>query len=289
MRRTAEAVCHGAVTVVNAMATGMGAALGVDLWTRAKVTLTDRVGTIAARNLSEPKEDSRLSKITVRRVLSKYGGLRKFGAIVETRSNIPVAVGLKSSSSASNAIAFAAIRALGVNAADSTIVNLAVDASLSARVALTGAFDDAMACYAGGLVVTDNFRRKVLGKFGPKERARVLICIPEGKKYSKDVDRRKLRAIAPTIDVAHREAARGNYWLALTLNGTAYSQVLGYNDEAARRALEAGAIAAGLSGKGPATATIVPLSKVDAVRSAWSHIPGRVIEASINRSRAQAW
>ena len=289
MRRTAEALCHGAVTVVNAMATGNGAALGINLWNRAKVTLTDREGSIIARNLSDPKEDSRLSKLTVRRVLGKYGRLRKFGAIVETRSNIPVAVGLKSSSSASNAIALAAVRALGVKAADSTIVNLAVDASLSARVTLTGAFDDAMACYAGGLVVTDNFRRKVLRKFLPKDRARVLIHIPKGKKYSKDVDRRKLRVIAPTIDVAHREAARGNYWLALTLNGNAYSQVLGYNDEAATRAIEAGAISAGLSGKGPATAAMVPPSKVNAVRSAWSQIPGRVMEASINRSRAQAW
>ena len=35
MTGKAEAVSHGAATIVNAIATGMGAAVGVDLWTKA--------------------------------------------------------------------------------------------------------------------------------------------------------------------------------------------------------------------------------------------------------------
>ncbi|MEJ2241996.1 MAG: shikimate kinase, partial [Candidatus Bathyarchaeota archaeon] len=40
----AEAISHGAATIINAIATGKGAAVGVDLWTKATVILTDDVG-----------------------------------------------------------------------------------------------------------------------------------------------------------------------------------------------------------------------------------------------------
>ena len=46
----AEAVSHGAITIVNAMATGKGAALGIRLLTKAKVELTDEAGRISGRN-----------------------------------------------------------------------------------------------------------------------------------------------------------------------------------------------------------------------------------------------
>ncbi len=41
----AEAISHGAATIINAIATGKGAAVGVDLWTKAAVALTDEAGT----------------------------------------------------------------------------------------------------------------------------------------------------------------------------------------------------------------------------------------------------
>ena len=289
MQRTAEALCHGAVTVVNAMATGKGAALGVGLWTKAQVTITDRPGSFIARNLTEPSEDPGLMKVTVQRIFRKFRVHRKFGAMVETRSNIPVAVGLKSSSAASNAIALATLKALGRKMSDDLVVNMAVDASLEAGVTLTGAYDDAMACYAGGLVITGNYRRQVLGRFAPRDRVRVMIYLPEGKKnYTKDVDRKQLLHISPLIEVAYREAIRGNYWLSLTINGFAYSNALGFDSAPARRALEAGAVAAGLSGKGPAVAAIVPASKVENIRLAWTSLSGRVIETSLNYKKACA-
>ena len=288
MRRAAEAVCHGAVTVVNAMATGRGAAVGVNMWTRARVTLTDCPDSIVVHNLTYPDVDTRLTKATVKRVFRQYGAELKFGAIVETTSNIPVAVGLKSSSAASNAIALDTVSALGRAASESSVVNMAVDASLKADVTLTGAFDDAMACFAGGLVITDNSRRRILKRSRLEERARVLIHIPRSRRYSKDVDRQRLRPITSVVEAAHREALRGNYWLALTLNGAAYARALDLDSQAADRALEAGAIAAGLSGKGPAVAAIVPTRCVDEVLSSWSSLPGRVIETSFNHRKARS-
>jgi shikimate kinase len=90
------------------------------------------------------------------------------------------------------------------------------------------------------------------------------------------------------VDAAHREALRGNYWLALTLNGAAYARALNLDSVAADRALEAGAIAAGVSGKGPAVAAIVPSSNLDDVLSSWSPLPGLVIETSFNHKKANA-
>jgi len=39
---------------------------------------------------------------------------------------------------------------------DIEILNVGVDASIETKVSLTGAYDDACACYYGGFVVTDN-------------------------------------------------------------------------------------------------------------------------------------
>src|SRR5207245_10288922 len=44
MKGNGQAVAHGAVTLLNAFATGKGAAIGVGLWTRARVTLQDGGG-----------------------------------------------------------------------------------------------------------------------------------------------------------------------------------------------------------------------------------------------------
>lgn len=284
----AEAVSYGAVTIVNAMATGKGAALGIKLWTRAKVTLTSHGGLISGRNLSDPKEKGGLAEATARQVFRRFGYSKRLGAIVETQSNIPIAVGLKSSSAASNAVALACVRALGRKTRDIEVIKLGVEASLRAGVTLTGAFDDACACYLGGVVVTDNLRRRILKRFRPGDKFRVLIHVPRQKRYSHDVDPTPLKEIRSIVRVAHREALRGNYWNSLTLNGLAYSNAFGYNTESTMAALNAGAVAAGLTGKGPAVVAIVRESDRDSVRAAWRGLGGRIIENSINFQKAKA-
>jgi shikimate kinase len=164
-----------------------------------------------------------------------------------------------------------------------------VEASLKAGVTLTGAYDDACACYFGGVVITDNMKRKILKRFKPKGKLRVLIHVPKMKRYTHDVDPKRFRGISPSVQVAHREALRGNYWNSMTLNGLIYSMALGHNTTAVATSLKAGAIAAGLTGKGPATVAIVPESKKDSVRSAWRRISGRIIDTSFNFQKAKVW
>jgi shikimate kinase len=286
MLGAAKAESHGAVTIVNAMATGKGAALGIKLWTRATVTPTNQKGTFIARNLTNPEEDTGLAEVAARRVFSRFGAHKRLGAIVETESNIPIAVGLKSSSAASNAVTLASLRAIGKKVSDLQAIKLGVNASLQAGVTLTGAYDDASACYFGGLVVTDNMKRKILRKFKPKTGFSVLIHIPKTKRYTRDIDPKPLEVIKSFVQAAHQEALRGNYWNSMTLNGFAYSMALGYETNSTTLALNAGAIAAGLTGKGPAVVAIVPEAKLPPVRAAWRHLKGRVIESSFNFERA---
>ncbi len=288
MARVAEAVSYGAVTIVNAMATGKGAALGTKLWTRAKLTLTTQSGLISVRNLTDAKEDGRLAEETVKQVFRRFGYSKRLGAIVETQSNIPIAVGLKSSSAASNAVALACVKALGRKTSDIELVKLGVEASLRAGVTLTGAFDDACACYLGGVVITDNLKRRILKRFKPESRFWILIHVPKQKRYTHDVDPVPLKEIRPIIRVAHREALRGNYWNSLTLNGLAYSNAFGIDTASTMTALNAGAVAAGLTGKGPAVVAIIRESGRDSVRASWRRLGGRIIETSINFQKAKA-
>jgi shikimate kinase len=66
-----------------------------------------------------------------------------------------------------------------------------------------------------------------------------------------------------------------------------YAVTLGYEPKIAMDALSAGAKASGLSGKGPATAAIVPKRDVNKIIDAWRQYGGTIIKAKINRKKAR--
>ncbi|MEM3703124.1 MAG: shikimate kinase [Candidatus Bathyarchaeia archaeon] len=287
MSSKAKAISYGAATIVNAIATGKGATLGVKLWTKAEVRITDNPHVIRGEIISDPFESPVLIEKTVRKVLEHFGLAGKFGAEVKTWSNIPIARGLKSSSVAANAVALATVAALQKEIDDLTIVNLGVDAALEAKVTITGAFDDACASYFGGIVITDNFKRKIIKWFKAPENLKVLFHIPKTKVYTSSIKVEKLKNISPLVKIAYREAFKGNIWHALTLNGLLYSFALGYSPSIAMDALMAGAVAAGLCGKGPAVTAVVTEDKVDQVKEALTKYEGEVIETEINHENAK--
>jgi len=272
---------------VNAIALGEGAAFGVDLWTKAEVTLTDEANIIIGEITSDPAENTLLIEKTVSRVFRHFGVETQFGAKVKTSSNIPIARGLKSSSAAANAVALATVAALGRELDDLGVVNLGVDAAFDAKVTVTGAFDDACASYFGGVVVTDNLNRKILQRFPLPEDLTVLFHVPAKKSYTGDSDVAKLALVKPFVQAAFEEAKKGNFWMALTINGTVYSTALGYDNSVATDALKAGAVAAGLCGKGPAVTAVVPDEKVDAVRAALQRHEGEILQARFNQEKAK--
>ncbi len=283
----AEAVCHGAATIVNAIATGKGAAFGVDLWTKARVQITDKPGRIEGIITSDPAEDPVLIEKTVGKVLEYFNLKGELGAKVETWSNIPIARGLKSSSVAANAVALATVAALDKSLDDLTILNLGVDAAVEAKVTITGAFDDACASYFGGAVVTDNLKRRIVKRSEIVEGLTILFYVPAKKVYTSGSNVQRMRRVASLVKIAYKEAVKGNYWSALTLNGLIYSSALGYNPSIAVDALMAGALAAGLSGTGPAVTAIVPEEKIDSVKDVWQAYEGDILQAHLNHEKAK--
>jgi shikimate kinase len=283
----AEAIAHGAATIVNAMASGEGAAFGVDLWTKAKVELTSDPHVVRVEIASDPAESTLLVERTVARVLRRFGVEDQFGAFVRTDSNIPAARGLKSSSVAANAVALATVTALGKALDDLEVINLGIDAAFDAKVTVTGAFDDACASFFGGIVITDNVKRQLVKQFMLPQGYSVLFLVPAKKAYSGKVDIDRIRTLAPMAKVAYKEAAAGNYWTALSLNGLIYSSAFGFDPSAALDALAAGALAAGLCGKGPAVTAIAPENRLDDIKTVWQSHEGQIIPAQLNCTKAK--
>lgn len=287
MKGKAEAIAYGAATIVNAIATGQGAAVGVDLWTRASVEITDEPGFIEGKIISDPLEQPKLIEKTVNKVFKFFSVERKFGASVHVWSTIPIGRGLKSSSAAGNAIALATVDALSRKLDDFAVINIGIDAAIDAKVTITGAFDDACASYFGGLVVTDNLKRKIIKRFQFDEDLNVLFYIPPTKKYTSNINVRQMKKIAPLVTRAYKKALKGKYWAALSLNGLICSSALGFDPSIAIDALTAGALAAGLSGTGPAVAAVVKNEKIDSVKTSWEKHEGHILQAKTSHQKAR--
>ncbi len=228
MTGEAEAVAHGAATIINAIATGQGAAFGVDLWTKAQVKLTDEPNRIESEIISDPKESTLLIEKTVIRVLKHFKVEKQFGVKIKTHSNIPIARGLKSSSVAANAVTLATAAALGKSLEDLEAINLGVDAAFDAKVTVTGAFDDACASYFGGVVVTDNLKRSLMMHTSLPENLSILFHVPFEKAYTINSNVSRIKTVSPLVKIAFKEAISGNFWTALSLNGLIYSSASGF-------------------------------------------------------------
>ena len=277
-----EATAYGAVTIVNALATGRGAAFGIDLWTKARVELTND-GKLETIILNDRDESTLLVEKCARAVLDRFGS-QTVGAKIQTESNIPIARGLKSSSVAGNAVILATLDALEKRMEPNEILNLVVDASLEAKVSITGAFDDASASLYGNVVVTDNVARRIL-RIIPIEEYCVLLLVPPTKTYTIKVDVPRIKTLAKQADIAHKEALNGNYWSAMILNGLIYSHALRLPAEIIIEGLEAGALAAGISGKGPAYAFVVEQEAEEQVLSVLREHEGQI---QISKTRREA-
>ena len=264
----------GAATILNAVATWKGAAFGIDLKTRAEVELNNS-GLIRG---DVPGVDTSLIERSVQMVQELLG--YDYGAVVRTSSEIPVAGGLKSSSTAANAAVLATLDALQEEMDLIDAAKIGVAAARAVGVTITGALDDALASMLGGVVVTDNRSMQLLRR--EELSCPVMLLVPEKKLFSRDTDVSRSRLIAPLADVAFDLAMRGDYYRAMTLNGLAYCAALRLPAEPMLLALEAGAKGVSLSGTGPAYAAIIDEEKMDGLESAWKPLGGRVIRTKAN-------
>jgi len=276
--RVGVASACASATVVNAIAAGKGAAFGVDLRVQASVKVTeDR--RLTGRVLGGGKESPKLIEICARRVLENLGLRKDYGAVVETSSDIPIAVGLSSSSAAANAAVLATFAALGERPKPKLVLDIGIDAAFEAGVTITGALDDAAASFYGYGVITDNLKRKILKKFKVDHKLTVVIQVPPVKFYTSKASAEGLRHIRGPVESVHRMAMRGEIWKALTANGLLYSTALGHDPMIAIEAMSKGALAAGLTGTGSATVAVARPEDAVAIAKAWQAWHGRIIIA----------
>jgi len=271
-------IAFGAGTVINAIATYKGSAFGIDLRTEADVALK---GDLIEGEI-EGGGDTRLIERACELVLKHFDV--DSGAKIRTKSQLPQASGLKSSSAAANATVLATLRAIGRDMEPLEMTRLGVRAALDSGVSITGAFDDACASMLGGVVMTDNKTNELLKR--ETIESDVVIYAPDKKAFSSQTNVARSRAIGPWVDAAFEMAMRGEYRKAMTLNGFLYTAALGYSAEPMVAALELGVDAVSLSGTGPSYVALAEGEKLDRLKAAWSSYPGRVIITKTNNTGA---
>ena len=281
MKQAGYAYAYGAGTIINAISTWKGAAFGIDLKTQAEVILTDNKEIIG---YMEEGGDTTLIERSVELTLSRFDS--KIGAKVATKSQIPIASGLKSSSAAANATVLATLDALGEKLEPLEVIKIGVQAALDAKVTITGAFDDACASMLGGFVITDNKKKELIKR---EERdSQVLILAPEKRVLSSGTNVLRSRLIGKWVEMAYKEAVAGNYEKAMTLNGFLYCAALGFSTDPMMMALELGIDGVSLSGTGPAYTALGSPELLDKLEPVWERFGGKVIRTKVNNSGGKA-
>ena len=286
-RGKGEGSATGAGTIINAIATFKGAAFGIDLRTYAEVELGEDLHGIEAEieleGVRGEHADTRLIERCVELVLRRFELPR--GAHVTTRSAIPIASGLKSSSAAANAVVAATLDAMGGSEAGAKLsvldaVRIGVDAALQVGVSVTGAFDDACASALGGIVITDNARREVLKRV--ERESTVLIFVPRAKAFTAETNVERSRLLAPWVALAFELAVAERFEVAMTLNGFLYCAALQFDPEPMLRALECGVQGVSLSGTGPSVVALLDdeRDKEARLREVWRGLSseGRILK-----------
>lgn len=278
-----RAVMHGAVSIVNAIATGRGATLGISLQVEAVIEAT------AGTGIYYENKESSLSARLIRSVIEKAvpkNDLQNSKLTISLKSEIPSGYGLKSSSAISSIVSLACAKLFKPQINDLEVLRHGVEASIESRVSVTGAFDDACACYFGGFVVTDNYNQKIVKSEKASEDLSAVIFIPRSRKRG---NIRKLKVLDGVFAQACTLASNSDYWNAMLLNGLATSTILHSDPRILANAVEAGALAASVSGNGPSVAAIAKKENVSSVRRAFSSLNGTTIVSPINNQKAEVY
>ena len=277
----AKATIHGAISIVNAIATGKGAALGISK--KVNVEMETSYGKGVIIEVENKSMSSRLINRVIEKIVTK-NELSKTKLKVSLDTEIPTGYGLKSSSAISTAVAMACAKLFKPNMNDTEILNAGVKASIETKVSLTGAYDDACACYYGGFVVTDNYKKKLIRSEKCLNHVSAVIFIPKSRKRG---NVRKLKTFSADFEQAWNLAKKSDYWNAMNLNGIATSTILSSEPEIILKLIENGAIGASVSGNGPSIAAIVKNDSVPKIKKLFSTLDGNTTVAQINNKKAE--
>ena len=258
-----------AITIVNALATGIGAAVAVDLPVRAAVEVTPVQGKGAGELEFEPGSDSPIVRASLLAALRTYFPSAEVKVRTHVRSDIPRSRGLKSSSAVGSAVVAAVANAAQQQPSPENVAGLVAEVARSIGQSATGAFDDALACARGGLVVTDNVNLATIRTDELDAGWQAVLWIPRGEHAPSPEWAGRFRDVANEARSAADAARAGAYLVAMNRNTELVERVIGYDYRALREELRRkGAIGSGVSGLGPTLAAIADAKSLAAVRRA---------------------
>jgi len=277
---TVIAKVYGAVSLVNAIATGKGCTLGID--TFVETTLTKKHG----RGIHITSENKTISSRLINKVIENMVPkkvLENTRLDLDFRSNIPTGYGLKSSSAISSAVVLSCAKAFEKTMTDEEILKLGAKTSMQTKVSITGAYDDACACYFGGFNVTDNLRMKLIHReLGPKE-LQAIIFLPKSRKRG---NLKKLKKFKSAFEKSWELAKKSDYWNAGVLNGIATTSILNSDPNLITELMEKGALCATISGNGPSIMAITDKKNKLKIQKEFSGLDGKIMTSNINNKKA---
>ena len=247
---------NGGISVLHAAGLGKGCSVGIEL--QCEVRLVE--------GETSPSDEHGLLE-AVMQVWAESGYPRFDDAGWEIDSEIPIGQGLKSSS----ALACAALKALDqaswTGLSDYEIVDMAVEAQIRAGCTITGSMDDAWAAISVGWKLVDPSvpaRESVLMEGDLEEDLEVIIGLRGHRATSADsID---FKSQTKLFERALASLSNGSLLSAISTNGMAVSAAM--NDDDSLRLCNSlivrGALAAGISGSGPAVAAICLTGSEDA-------------------------
>ncbi|MEM3852032.1 MAG: shikimate kinase [Methanomassiliicoccales archaeon] len=267
-------VSYGAATVVTGIITGLGAAFGVSLKTI--VDVSPSPSDLLKSN--EVDADSRLFNACVS--FARERNWLKGGVYAHVETEIPPSRGMKSSSSVSLALLSALAKMGNITMESASLPMLSAEISRKAGVSVTGAFDDAYACYAGGMIFAENTRMRLLERRHFGNGMKVLFAVPQRRIEKKELPLQDMAEIEHELKLAFRLALDGMYREASLCNTMLISRYLDIDVSPVIGVLEAGASLGGISGTGPALYAVCREESVPAVEKALSDT-GRIIKCEV--------
>ncbi|WP_290597519.1 MULTISPECIES: shikimate kinase [unclassified Archaeoglobus] len=266
-----KGIAYAAGTIVNALATGIGSAFGIDMQTVVKLKPGEGDEIKVVVNGVERKS------VVAERILRAEG----ISGEVVVESEIPSGSGLGSSSAFVNALLVAVKKLKGEIIDAYEILKTNARVSLEAGISYTGAFDDAAASLLGGFVVSDNYKMRLYRWDRISSSAAILI--PHFKRGK--VNWKEIRANSTKLRPALEDAIKGDYCSAMKRNTRYYCEMIGYPLEIAMAGWDIG-VCCGLSGNGPTFVAFGSKSEMKSLADVWKEYGEvyirKVIENSVS-------
>jgi shikimate kinase len=254
---------NAAISIVNALPLGVGAAAGVAWPARASAVLANGSAGTGATVIEPRGSRTSLVRATARASRERFAPGVAGRLSLRVRSTIPHARGLKSSSAVGSAVALATARACGTEPSPREVAKIVAEVGRSTGLSATGAFDDALAGLVTGWVVTDNRADRELRRFRLDPSLGVVLWIPRGRHPSSPAVRARFRRNVRLARRAVDAALDGDWAGAVTANTALVERAMGYRYAPLHEAVQrAGAVASGVSGLGPAFAAVAPAARI---------------------------